>query len=501
MSINKKIWNLFNIVFLIIFLFITFGSLFTNQAVSKHGNPMLLLISTFIVLTLWIFLFIKWNKKSINQQNEKKYFILIFSILLLFQLICSYELAVNPSNWDFGSIFESAKNLAIGQPINNEYFNMCSNNIFPMLFLALFFKISSVLGIGHYLTIGILLNILLIDLGIMSAYLIVRKIFNNKISLLFLIICLFISPLYLYAPIFYTDTLSLIFPTTLILIYLHIKDINEFNVKKNIYIVIFGLISFIAIKLKATTAIVIVAIFIDILLSKKNKNIIVVLFSIITYLLFNPIYLNFVNKTEIFNFDISNKSGFPTTHYLMMGLSSREINGRVINGIFNEEEVKNTLSISDYNQREQYNIKVIKSRLNDLGVIGTIKFMYKKTLHNFGDGTYFAPEKLILNPKNKNNIFKDYVYENSKYFDLYYYFAQGVQIAMLLLMTFGSLLYLKNNKYEEINVFRLSTFGIFCFLLMWESRSRYLVNYVLIMFICIIPSLEYIGGKYEKRKN
>lgn len=497
---NKKLWKIFNILFIITFFIITIGTIFDNKAVIKKAEPLPLIIWSLIILIVWFLLFKLFNKKEVSNKKEKILFFSILGIIFIIQLFFGYQLITTPSNWDFGSIFDGAYAVVNNGKLNNHYFSMCDNNIFPVLFLTLIFKIISLLGIHHYTITGIILNIVMIDLAIVCLYFIVRKLFNKNIALFSLSLCLFITPIFTYVPIFYTDTLSMVFPLLLILIYLYIKDINKFNKKKIILSILLAIISFLSLKMKATTCIVLVVILIDIILSKKYNNLLCILACLVFCLLSNILYIKSVNSLNIFNFDISEKKGFPMTHYFMMGLSSREFGYQNVNGIFNQDEVNNTLSITDYKEREEFNKKVIKERLSNYGIIGTTYFMYKKTLHNFGDGSYYAPRKLIINPKNSNNLLKDFVYEDGKYFDIYYYFSNGVQVSILLLMLLGSIFYLIDDKYSDINIFRLSVFGIFCFLLLWESRSRYLVNYILVMLVCVIPSINYIENKLKMVK-
>ena len=97
-------------------------------------------------------------------------------------------------------------------------------------------------------------------------------------------------------------------------------------------------------------------------------------------------------------------------------------------------------------------------------------------------------------PVNKSFL-HDFILPNSKYIDIYYCISTGYVIALYILMIIGTILHFKKGKFDNITLLQCSLLGIWLFLLLWESRSRYLVNYVPLMVTFAVYSLYLIRNK------
>ena len=76
------------------------------------------------------------------------------------------------------------------------------------------------------------------------------------------------------------------------------------------------------------------------------------------------------------------------------------------------------------------------------------------------------------NIKNEANPYAKYIYGESS--SVFVYFCQAVQLNILGLLVFaGFKLFTKKTTFEI--VLSITLFGTFLFLLIWETRSRYLV--------------------------
>lgn len=60
---------------------------------------------------------------------------------------------------------------------------------------------------------------------------------------------------------------------------------------------------------------------------------------------------------------------------------------------------------------------------------------------------------------------------------------------MLILMLISAF----NTKDKNKNILKLTIFGVFLFYLLWETRSRYLINYIPIMVLLTTEGLEKIN--------
>ena len=118
----------------------------------------------------------------------------------------------------------------------------------------------------------------------------------------------------------------------------------------------------------------------------------------------------------------------------------------------------------------------------------------------WGDGVYFAPEKLQRDPL-KESWLHDWVLYYGKNYSYTYRYCNAVQ----LLLLGGILLSLLRNFMEKgrtrkIQAMQLSVFGIFLFLLIWETRSRYLVNFVPVFILLGLDAMQAIRNRLLHRK-
>ena len=200
-------------------------------------------------------------------------------------------------------------------------------------------------------------------------------------------------------------------------------------------------------------------------------------------------YPFFVNKTGILPFKIQDAGEIPYTHWVMMGMSKEGEGGYLW------EDLKYTLSFETKEERKNANILEIKKRLNNFGVDGYAKFLLNKASMTWGDGTYFAPQKLNRQPV-RTTVLHQIVLPDSKYYKYYYNFCFSFQFLFLIAMIFKNIINFQETKIDKINFVNLAIFGLFLFLLLWETRSRYIVNFIP-LFVLIISSTNINFKKAE----
>ena len=481
----EKIMNrIINIIFLLVFGFIILGGLFFKNRLFGPSNQLIVIASTILWSALLFILFKKINKiKEIPNKNRKIILASFFIIFFMIQFFIAKHLQVNPT-WDFGNNYTAAKSYAISGNLFLNY--VYPNNYFLTFCLAIIYKISSIFGYMDFITLSIVINIIFIDLSIFLIYLIVKKLIGVNQALFSAIMCLFLSPFLLYTPIFYTDTLSMFVPVLMIYIFLNINVDN--SKRKNILLLIcLGIIAFLGYKLKGSTFVTLIAIFIIWLFQKSSAKeklfkVIIPTFVIILLMICYNVALNIALP----HLDKYEDHNLPITHYLMMGLNEDGL----VNGGFSQSDYVNTTHSKD---KVAYNLKVIKDRLSERKILGSIKFYALKTLDTWTDGTYFAPEKLRRYPI-KTSRLHNFVLAEGKFFDICFAFYTGIVLAMYIFMFAGCIMDLKNkiNLLDNKVLLRCTLSGSWLFLLIWETRSRYLVDFVPVMIILTVLSLDNI---------
>lgn len=507
MSKIKKITiNTFFIILALLFIYLLFNVIFFNNTTLSKISFVNLIIGIMVYI-LFTYLFYKLYNKYIK--NKKILTILFCFLFICFQFIFSYIFMVLPS-WDFGAVYDSVindltKNYSI---FDAWYFYRYSNNIGLAILLKIVFAVFNLLSINsnYWIYIGITFNILMIDLAIFYLYKTLKIFFVEKISNFFLICTLFITPFITYCPIFYTDTLSM--PFSIAAIYYFSKFFIE-NKKKIVNLILCGVFLGIGICIKFTVIITLIAIIITMFFIKVKGNIkfkffstlLIILVTIIPYSSMNIIEYKYMDK------ELLNSEKFPTVHWIMMGLNEDK-NGA--NGAYFNPDVVFTGNFKNMEEKKKNDIIMIKNRIKEMYKNHKIKKFYtQKAVFVWGDGTFYAPEKLRRVPIKDYNI-KNMVLGNEKQTIIYRTICQTQIVLFLTFIILSILLRNKLDKKQQQILLLTSViiFGVFLFFLIWEARSRYIVNFIPIIliqvYLGVIALCNYLKekryNKYEKRK-
>ena len=207
-----------------------------------------------------------------------------------------------------------------------------------------------------------------------------------------------------------------------------------------------------------------------------------------------------VNRNS-FHFNVNDYGQIPYTHWKMMGVEDKDADNSERNtyGGYNVHDYDKTESFATVKDAQKYNIKEYMKRVNKMGFVGYAEFLTKKSVNIWADGYYFSNVKLGISPINNNTILRKFLLQDSttKYFGIY--FTQGVNFSFLIALIIGAVLKVKD-KCEEVDSVRLAIIGIMIFLLFWEGRSRYLVNYIPIFIFIIVEFYNLIYIKLYRRK-
>ena len=474
MKFKLRLKNIFNILFILVFVYILKVSIFNVTSFRRLSPSIILIISIFLLL---IYLFFRERLNNIPFKYILVINSILFLLLLVIQIIIAKELSVDPG-WDFGAVANSAKSIALsGDTDYWWYFANYPNNLGATIFLTLVYKLTIILGISidNYIKVGIFINIVVIDLSLILSFILLFIHKGEKVATLFTFSIIFITPLYMYTPIFYTDTLSMIYPIILFIFYHLYKNRN-----KIIYIILGSIFIAIGVLIKPNVIISLIALFIYSYLTDKLKGYYKVIFvGILSLILVNTTF-NLYLKNK-YMFDVT-KNGFPSTHWIMMGLKG--------DGGYNPDDVEFTLN-TDPKQRKDENIRVIKERLKDYKLSGLIHHFDKKIKYTWADGTLNAPGKLRQYPLNTGNYLDEYIYGGKS--EVYLYISGASFSLTILGVLISALSSLIDKKHINIqDLFNISIFGVFLFLLMWETRSRYILCLLPIMMMSSTIGVDYL---------
>lgn len=509
-TIREKLIILFTIIFTIISTVVLLNTIFNNTTLFNVTKPILIFLFSFVYVLLigvlyWI---LKKNKKIL--EKEVLIISIIMIVLFVFQLVYSCN-SYTEYGWDCGNVLKSAESLLENHQFDANYYIQYYNNVYIMLFFKTLYYICRLIGINNYLFASIVANIIAIDVSIILIYLVSKKIFGKYggyASLIFSIPVLGMTP-WMIIP--YTDTLSMVFPILAFYLYLLIKEQPNWK-KKIALLMLLGSCLVLGLIIKPTAIIIAIALILVELLffeiNKKNiknaaKSIICIIVGAVLIYGVAEAYKEY-EIGEFLSKEKSEEVEFPMTHFMMMGLKTYETaDGKFAYGVFDQEDVVNTGSHPGKKNKIKYNLEEIKARLQNMGVTGYASFVYHKLNWILCDGSFFYGGEGAFHtsdPFAKGKIaeaVQSFSYTTSENYYIYQSFLQ----AMWILVQAGIVVSIFVEKWDKINkettIIRLTIWGICMFVVLFEGRSRYVVNHL--PFFILLATYGFIRLDYKQK--
>lgn len=511
-KIIKNVPNIFYFIFSLVFsIILILNIIYNNTSIVKLKllelllyndlgikkiNIIFLIIFTLIIIVIGYFIYHLIDKKI---KNKQKFIRIMWLIFIIFQISFAYVFLVKPS-WDFGNVFLTAANSAVGKDriYNNLYYYRYGNNLGCVLLLRTVFWFFSIFSTNtkFFLAVAVVLNILLINISILFLYKTIKLVFDEKLSTFFLICSFLFLPLTAYTPIFYSDTLSMPFLICAMYFFVEMIFDKEYNWKK---FIIIGLMLGFGSTIKFTVIILLISIIIFLVLNEQKLTKLLKYCTLMIIFMLIPLSTTSIYKSQFMNQKLLKEEEFPLTHWIMMGL---KVNKWGVPGGYDEEDVWFTDSFNNVHKKKEENIKEIKRRVKDRVKDGSIfEFYARKIVFVWGDGTFFAPNVLERQQVHDFKI-KKIILGNEKQTFVYRSMSQASMIIIILSFIL-SCIYRKHLDEKQQKILLLNTvtiFGVFLFFLIWEARSRYLVNFIPIFLLQVFLGVVAINNKIKTKK-
>ena len=429
----------------------------------------------------------------------------ILAILFVVQIVISYEILFTTNTWDVARILNSAEALAMGDTsgVDSYYFSCYPNNQLLLMYFTYVFKLLAAFNV--YDLEHRLLFLVIIQCGLSTAtaglvYKIVEdelkasgksEVVSKRYALTSLGIYIFLIGLSGFNVVTYTDMMALIFPVAALRIYQIIGTCENLYTRFGLYVAL-GAICYLGYKMKPTVIIVLIAIMLMELVAfvrtvfyrvedNRLKSVSVKAVGIISIIvgigLAVAVFGLFRNNLNI-QTDPEQNTG--VLHMLMMGLNEEN------DGVCTMEDIGYSLSFDNRADRTEGQIRVIKDRLSNYGVIGFLRHTSRKALVVFNDGTFGYGDEagffdVRFNRGGKVASFLQLVYNpETGIFKLLSTILQLIWIMILLLAAYFCFFTIQrkesHSKIETIIL--LSILGIIIFDLLFEARARYVLLYV-----------------------
>jgi hypothetical protein len=465
---QKRLMWLANIVFATIMTVIVFCALFGESSeIAKSGFFLELIIASGLLVAL-LFGYRKLIPK-IERWSKRKMLILELAWFALIAGMVAYftvKLCVAHFSWDPMFVRSGVDDLVAGKNLDNYYYNWYPYQRSLVYFVFPFVKIIRVLGLGiHTHIILMAVNAAAVFVTVLFAYLAIRTWLGRERALFWLMLApILLLPLLLYSPIYYTDTLSAVFVA---LSFFILMKLYKGCKHPRILALMLGIACFFGMQVKATAVILVIAVAIVMLLKLKYEM-------IPRYLAIMTIaILGFVPLTLAWNSFRDGQSSHPEmavpiAHYVAMGLKG--------DGGFNDEDASDAARvIAEGGDIKQFETDKIKQRLADYGVGGYMVFAARKISYTWGDGMYYAQNKLSRNPYDSSSLIANFIYGEHR--EATAFVTGAVHLMMLLLFVYAGWKTLKSFN-PVVAILKLCVCGVFIFFIIWEARSRYLLNYL-----------------------
>lgn len=418
---------------------------------------------------------------------EKQALVLFFAAFVGMQLFIGWQLRVHPTEgWDFGLVYLYAKDFVLHGTLPDEYFLLFGNNRGIYALWCGYFSLLRLFGVQSFVWPSILLNIVAIDASLLMLYLCARRMAGRRRALFALAIGACTAPFLLYVPVFYTDTLTLPFPIAAVWLWMVAREKYNSGAFRAALWRVCALSAIVAVgaMLKISVVIVWVALALDALILLKGRRrfwlplagagVLAACFAAYTLLLRALPILPVYNPA----------GGIPFTHWIMMGLHG--------NGQYYDPDYQLTLSAPDLAARYTLTLREIGGRLREMGPVGFVRHLLQKLGFTFGDGTYRVADKLDRAAVRPSFLHPFVIFTGAR-FKLFFYASGGLQGGMLAWCGYGALRSAAKRE-DSLSFVRVALLGLVLFLLLWETRSRYLVNFLPLFLLCAALAVPAASG-------
>lgn len=445
-------------------------------------------ISAILLLPVYALLYLAIAHGKIAKGSSSLWLVLQ-GISAICMLMITRKLEVDLS-WDWGRLLQSSYEFAAtGQLDYPEYFMQYPNNqswlVFLIFFCKLILKIFPDAEFYMYKTVTMIAATLLVQIAIFYVYRTAKLLWDEQKAFMVGIVALLYVPFYSYAQFLYTDTPGLCIATLLMYCCVAMEKKNTKKAKWK-YSAAIGILAALAYHVKIIVFIVFIAIIIEKAVKNFPKVAIILAFGGVIALAFAATHVTITKTVQMtLNFDEeeARQYEFPPSQWIMMMLNSY--------GGYVQEDVNFTRSIVGYEEKDAANIEVIKERLHDRGVAGTMRhILYTKQLRTWTNSCLAGDDYTHRTPIYPESIFQKIFSQDGSWHGICLIYTWIVHISILLGILLSAISALHKNFKEQQMLFgRIAIFGLWLFLSIWECNSRYLFTLASVMLLTAADGL------------
>lgn len=412
-------------------------------------------------------------------------------------ILCIALFSIAPA-WDYGVLLRSALELSrdgvLTDPI---YFSRYPFQIYPLLYMTLFMKLVHVRTIAAACGVSYVLNTVHILLALYGAFFCGKLFRGRHFGLKILLLCLCSVPLFLYAPICYTDTLALPFPVWTLALWLYARRAafitRRQRIKKIALYIGSGMMAGFGLRIKSIAAIGLIAMILFLLFDrtepeerddhssvrwqhpavKKCMTILLLLAGFLIVVAGSSLIAGAAGYGDLHD----DRYTYPMTHWFMMGANRETVGG------YNADDDLFTRSIPSYAQRQQQTAARFEERLRMDGASGYLNFLFDKLEVMLCTGDYQSVGKLAQHPLRSYPALES---KDSPLLQWYLACQQAFQAVILFSLFAGICLLAWRPDGWLFRFSAMMLIGVVLFLLVWEGKARYLLFLVPVINIASV---------------
>ena len=375
---------------------------------------------------------------------------------------------------------------------NGGYFGLYPFNISIAAFNSLILRIASFAGVSErfYLLFVQAVYLFLIDLGIFLSWHIVRKLYSIKHATMFALLCAVNPTLYVCIMGLYTTTLMLPLLMAALFFIICFLDARDFR-KKLLFGLLAGMFAAFGTRLRATVVICVIAWGIYLIVRTRDLNS-VKYTKKQTALLFGMVLLGsvagFGGFTAFQNTYVSedySDTQMPPIYYLMFAMNPDS------KGSYNEDDFLMISAYETLEEKKEASIEVIKDRLENYGVKGTLSLANTKLSKTWSDGIEDYGD-FMTTSRNYGRLQSYIGGEHKDFFALY---AHMYHVAAMGMLCAAVVLALFKRCDSSCYLILLTLLGGMLFHILWESFYYYSFGFSMLFVIPAGESLCFLSKK------
>lgn len=408
------------------------------------------------------------------------YLVVMFAI----HVAMGYFMEYKPGGDNF-MIYHSAQMLATdgnfdAYPDFYLYLSRFSNQWGLMLMLSALYRLLFALGFTQMFFPTAVVQAALYTAGLAATIACARHLRGARgvlMTLAMLILCL---PMYLAAAVLYTDTFSL--PFVMMALLGVLRALNAKTLRAQVgHAFLTGLSVAIGGQMKMTVAIVVIAAVILFFLKLRCSSAAMCSAVMVLTLGLSIFGVRSMMIGPILDEDMVREHNMPLIHWVMMTVPT----GRNPYGA-DLADYGITWGMSESGVPREQVMESIYTRLIDK--IYYMRYpnrlvlgLLRKNSTAFGDGSFGMTEMLDDSPQ-RENVISSIVLEGRPYYEVYFAICTGIFYAHLVFATLACVRDIRRRDVRSALLY-IAALGLILFMLLWESRSRYIFNFVPVIML------------------